>query len=96
MGIDHSGLQVAYFFGRTEKGRQSFTEKMKRKIDSTVGRMLYGMRLAIGEPPFAHIRHVMKLDRFILRGKPKVDTQWKLFSILHNITKIQRYGTGFA
>ena len=88
--------QVAYFFGRTEKGRQTFTEKMKRKIDSTVGRVLYGMRLAIGEPPFAHIRHVMKLDHFTLRTKRKVNIQWNLFSIVHNIAKIQRYGTGFA
>jgi len=88
--------QVAYILGRNKKGKERFTEKMKRKIDSTVGRVLYGMRLAIGEPPFAHIRHAMKLDRFNLRGNPKVDTQWKLFSIVHNITKIQRYGTGFA
>jgi transposase len=88
--------QVAYFLGRDAKGRERFTEKMKKKIDSAVGRVFYGMRLAIGEPPFAHIRHVMKLDRFTLRTKRKVNTQWNLFSIVHNITKIQRYGTGFA
>lgn len=88
--------QVAYFLGRNEQGRDRFTEKMKRKIDSSVGRVLYGMRLAISEPPFAHIRHVMKLDRFTLRTKCKVNIQWNLFSIVHNITKIQRYGTGFA
>ena len=33
------------------------------------------MRLAMGEAPFAHIRHVMKLNRFNLRGNPKVDAQ---------------------
>ena len=88
--------QVAYFLGRNAKGKERFTEKMKRKIDSAVGRVLYGMRLAIGEPPFAHIRHVMKLDRFALRGTPKVNIQWNLFSIVHNVKKIQRYGTGFA
>lgn len=88
--------QVAYFLGRNAKGKERFTEKMKRKIDSAVGRVLYGMRLAIGEPPFAHIRHAMKLDRFTLRGKPKVDTQWKLFSIVHNMKKIHRYAEGFG
>jgi transposase len=88
--------QTAYFLGRNAKGMERFTEKMKRKIDSAVGRVIYGMRLAIGEPPFAHIRHVMKLDRFTLRTKRKVNIQWNLFSIVHNITKIQRYGTGFA
>ena len=69
---------------------------MKQKIDSTVGRAIYSMRLAIGEPPFAHIRSAIGLDKFTLRTKRKVDTQWKLFCIVHNLKKIQRYGVGFA
>jgi hypothetical protein len=88
--------QVAYFYGKTEKKQKTFTERMKQKIDSTVGRALYGMRLAIGEPPFANIRSAIGLDKFTLRTKRKVDTQWKLFCIVHNMKKIQRYGVGFA
>jgi transposase len=88
--------QVAYFLGRTEKGKNTFTERMKRKIDSAVGRVLYGMRLAIGEPPFAHIRSILGLDRFTLRGKRKVNIQWKLYCMVHNLKKIQRYGMGFT
>jgi transposase len=88
--------QVAYFVGRSEKGLNTFTERMKRKIDSAVGRVLYGMRLAISEPPFSHIRSVIGLDRFTLRGKRKVNTQWNLFCIVHNLKKIHRYGLGFA
>jgi hypothetical protein len=88
--------QVAYFVGRSEKGLNTFTERMKRKIDSAVGRVLYGMRLAISEPPFAHIASVIGLDRFTLRGKSKVNTQWNLFCIVHNLKKVHRYGLGFA
>ena len=88
--------QVAYFLGRSEKGKNTFTEKMKRKIDSTVGRMLYGMRLAVAEPPFAHIRYMMGLNRFSHRGRTKVNIQWTLFCILHNMKKIHRYGEGVA
>jgi len=88
--------QVAYFVGRTEKGRNTFTEKMKRKIDSAAGRALYAIRLAIGEPPFANIRSILRLDRFTLRGKRKVNVQWNLFCMIHNMKKIQRYGSGFA
>jgi hypothetical protein len=69
---------------------------MKRKIDSVTGRMLYSMRLATAEPPFAHIRYVMGLDRFSHRGKRKVNTQWNLFCILHNMKKIHRYAEGFT
>jgi hypothetical protein len=65
------------------KGQERFTEKMKKKIDSVTGRILYGMRLGVGEPPFAHIRHVMKLDRFTLRTKRKRNVQWNLFCITH-------------
>ena len=83
--------QVAYFHGRNEEGKNTFTEKMRRKIDSAAGRMLYGLRLATAEPPFAHIRHVIGLDRFSLRGKRKVNAQWNLFCIVHNLKKIHRY-----
>jgi hypothetical protein len=88
--------QVAYFIGRTEKGKNTFTERMKRKIDSAAGRAFYAIRLAIGEPPFANIRSALRMDRFTLRGKRKVNVQWNLFCIVHNMKKIQRYGPGFA
>ena len=88
--------QVAYFHGRTEKAKDSYLEKMKRKIDSTVGRAIYAMRLAIAEPPFANICRTMGLNRFTLRGKTKVNSQWNLFCIVHNLKKIHRYGEGFA
>jgi len=88
--------QVAYFIGRTEKGKQTFTERMKRKIDSVAGKALYAMRLAIAEPPFAHIKSILGLDRFTLRGKRKVNVQWNLFCMVHNLKKIHRYGIGFA
>lgn len=52
-----------------------------------MGRTIYGMRLAIGEPPFAHIRSAIVLDRFNLRGKKKVNTQWNLFCMVHNLRR---------
>ncbi len=70
----------------------SLAEKMKNKIDSVVGRTIYAKRIAIAEPPFAHIRRVMRLDRFTLRGKRKVNNQWLLFCIVHNLKKVHRYG----
>lgn len=88
--------QVAYFHGRTASGKETFTEKMKRKIDSTAGRALYSLRVAIAEPPFAHICRIMGLDRFTLRGKKKVNIQWNLFCIVHNLKKVARYGPEFA
>ena len=88
--------QVAYFHGRLATGKETFTERMKHKIDSAAGRALYSLRVAIAEPPFAHICRVMGLDRFTLRGKKKVNIQWNLFCIVHNLKKVARYGPQFA
>jgi hypothetical protein len=70
----------------------SYTQKMIEKIDSWMGRLLYGFRIGIVEPVFGNIRSNLGLSRFTLRGKEKVDIQWKLFNIVHNIGKIWRYG----
>jgi hypothetical protein len=54
------------------------------------------MRLAISEPPFAHIASAIGLDRFTMRGKSKVNMQWNLFCIVHNVKKIHRYRFRFG
>jgi hypothetical protein len=56
----------------------------------------YNRRLGTAEPPFAHICSILGLDRFTLRGKPKVNVQWLFYCIVHNLTKIHRYGEGLA
>ncbi|MBD3338180.1 MAG: hypothetical protein GF353_03675 [Candidatus Lokiarchaeota archaeon] len=67
-------------------------EKMKAKIDTLKGRRIYSKRLVIVEPVFANIRTQKRLDRFTLRTRVKVDIQWKLFALVHNIEKIAGYG----
>lgn len=88
--------QVYYFTGRTKRGQESYTQKMKYKIDSTLGRFIYSKRIGTSEPVFANIRHALGLDRFTLRGKHKVDIQWKLYCIVHNLLKVHRYRSGFT
>jgi len=84
---------VAKFTHREVAGEmESFSHKMIRKIETEVGRYLYGMRMGIVEPVFANLCHMLGLDRFTLRGSGKVNIQWRLYSIVHNIHKIQRYG----
>jgi hypothetical protein len=88
--------QVYFFAGRDEKAPETYTQKMKRKIDSPSGRLLYSRRLATVEPVFANICHAKGLGRFTLRGKCKVNTQWLLYCMVHNIGKIHRYAPGFT
>lgn len=90
------GRQVHYIKGRAEDGHETYTQLMKRKIDSDQGRVIYSKRIGTVEPVFANLRNALGLDRFTLRGKEKVNIQWKLYCIVHNLLKIHRYGSGFA
>jgi transposase len=74
----------------------SLIGKMIEKVDSEHGKARYERRLVIVEPVFANIRTQKGLDRFTVRGKPKVNVQWNLFCIVHNIEKIVNYGVRFA
>ena len=53
--------QVAFFFGRTPGKPEKYLTKMKRKIDSDIGRYEYSRRLGIVEPVFGNIRHTKRL-----------------------------------
>jgi transposase len=88
--------QVYFFQGRVGHQPETFSAKMRRKIDSIKGRLIYNRRLGIAEPPFAHIRSALGLDRFSLRGQRKVNTQWLLYCIIHNMTKVHRYGEAYV
>jgi len=83
--------QVVFFTGRNANA-DSHTARMKRRIDSDEGRRRYGERFATVEPVFGNIRHNKGLDRFTLRGRRKVDTQWKLYCLVHNIEKLANNG----
>jgi len=82
--------QVSFFQGKRDG--VSFTDKMKARIDSPEGRIQYGQRFATVEPVFGNLRHNKQLNRFTLRGRVKVDAQWKLFCLVHNIEKLAHHG----
>jgi hypothetical protein len=71
----------------------NFSKAMLEKVDSEKGRKIYPQRMAIVEPVFANIRSQKRMDRFTLRGKIKVNIQWMLYCMVHNIEKITNYAT---
>jgi transposase len=80
--------QVRVFHGRVT---ETLTSQMKEKIDTPAGRAIYSQRLGIVEPVFGHIAAHKRMDRSTLRGKEKVNIQWKLYCIVHNLEKVARY-----
>ena len=85
--------QVRIFHGRLTG---SITDEMKQKIDTLEGRRVYSKRLGIVEPVFGNIRSCKRMDKFILRGKIKVNIQWLLYCLVHNIEKIGNYGGSYS
>lgn len=86
-------IQVTIFIGKTEARKEKPIEKMKRKFDTVMGCFTYQLnrRIAIVEPVFANLQN-KGMRHFTLRGKRKVDAQWKLFALVHNIEKIAYCG----
>ena len=84
--------QVHVFYG---KRPGSVTDEMKEKIDTEEGRRTYSKRLGIVEPVFGNIRACKRMDKFTLRGKTKVNIQWMLYCLVHNIEKIINYGISY-
>lgn len=85
-----NGRQVSFMVEHRTQNR--YTEWMKGRIDSERGRQIYGQRMAVVEPVFANIGINKRLNRFSLRGKEKVQGQWRLYCLVHNIEKLANYG----
>ena len=64
--------------------------RMDRKLRSKGGQAIYGLRKTIVEPVFGQIKGARRLDRFRLRGLGKVNGEWALMAITHNILKLFR------
>jgi hypothetical protein len=93
----HTVARQVVVFGRSQTElRPTFTQWMRERFDSALGRFYYAQRLGIVEPVFANICYACGLDRFTLRGKVKVGIQWKLYCLVHNIGKLARYSERYA
>jgi len=77
---------------QVESQSPNLIDEMKAKIDSDQGKRIYSRRLGIVEPVFSNICVQKRMHRFTLRSKLKVDVQWRLFALVHNIGKIHKFG----
>jgi hypothetical protein len=68
-------------------GQGSLCREMRKKLETVEYQDKYADRIQIVEPVFANIRHCKGLGRFTLRGKEKVNSQWQLYCMVHNLGK---------
>jgi hypothetical protein len=60
---------------------------MRKKIDEAKYGALYERRMQIIEPCFSDMSYCKGMGRFSQRTKKKVNIQWVLYCIVHNIGK---------
>ena len=87
---DAKARQLSYYADASGK---NISQAMVEKIETPKGRRIYPQRIAIVEPVFANIRAHKGMNKFSLRGKIKVNIQWLLYCMVHNIEKIANYGS---
>jgi transposase len=85
-----NGRQVSFILSK-HRGA-NYTDWMKHRVDSDKGKQIYSHRMSVVEPVFANICSNKGLKRFGLRGKKKVQGQWQLYCMVHNIEKLANYG----
>jgi transposase len=81
-----------YLSVQVDSQQPNLIDEMKAKVDSEQGKRIYARRLGIVEPVFANICVHKHMNRLTLRSKSKVDVQWRLYAIVHNIGKIHTFG----
>ena len=86
-----AGRQVSFLIGKNNASRH--TDWMKERVDSDKGKQIYSHRMSVVEPVFGNMESNKHLTRFSLRGLEKVNAQWKLYCIMHNIEKLANYGS---
>ena len=69
-------------------GDETFVQGMRRKVRSEEGKAHYGHRKYVVEPVFGQIKQGRGLRQFLLRGFGKVQAEWKLWSLTHNLRKL--------
>lgn len=86
MVIKPTGRQVQIKVAEVETEGKQAIRWMTERIDSTDGKAIYAKRLGCVEPVFGNHRNHRR-DRFTLRGKTKVNSQWLLYNAVHNMGK---------
>jgi transposase len=78
--------------GAAGSGPKGARERMREKLKTPAGQEVYRMRKAIVEPVFGQIKHWRGFRQFCLRGLKKVQAEWNLICLTHNLLKLFRSG----
>jgi hypothetical protein len=72
----------------TRDGYEPWRERMHAKLQTEAGKKTYNRRMHIGETPFAIIKGILDVRRFLLRGLEKIRTEWLWVCTACNLRKL--------
>jgi transposase len=64
--------------------------RMERRLARAPNKRRYRRRQALVEPVIAHIKHLRRLDRLLLRGLAGAELEWTLACTAHNLSRLAR------
>jgi transposase len=70
------------------ENRMPLREQIRKLLDSPEGKKIYKLRQQIIEPIFGNIKHNLKYTMLHLRTLKKVNAEWQLICLTHNIKQI--------
>jgi len=76
--------------GRIPKGL-GLKDRMTRKLRTVKGRRTYGKRKEVAEPVIDQIKQARGFRQFLLRGFGKVNAEWLIICLTHNLLKLFRW-----
>jgi transposase len=80
---------------RSKRGRsvrrdehEPLREKMAAKLGTPQGSAVYNQRMHMAETPFAIIKNILGVRRFLLRGLERVRVEWRWVCTAYNLRKL--------
>jgi transposase len=74
----------------TRDGYEPLRERMHAKLQTETGKKTYNRRTHVAETPFAIIKGILEVRRFLLRGLDKVRTEWRWVCTAYNLKKLMK------
>lgn len=84
--------------GELAKGalRCPVAQQMRAKLQTPEGQAIYALRKGTVEPVHGQTKEIRGFRRFSFRGYQKVDHEWSLVCLTHNLLKLHRHGAQFV
>ena len=65
-------------------------DRLRRKLQTKVGAAVYPRRKTVVEPVFGQIKQARGFRQFLLRRLEKVQGEWAMICLTHNILNLHR------